>query len=367
MEKIANIEFDLPDFLTNNNMSSEEFEAILVSFTQKIVDRRFPNDIQKRKIRIHKNKRISFSCPYCGDSMQNSWKQRGNIILEGKHKYYLKCFNCGEFKRVDQFFKDFKIDLSLDVISYISDNKGDFYTSVGGRYDISLLLDVSTIEGYAIDRQELKTKFDLIEANESSVWSWLNKRLQFDAKKFLYSVVGNYLLILNLTPSGKILGFQKRPFQTFKGSSRFLTYSLTGIYELLKKEEKVPDEIDTLSQLFDICTINFNQPIILLEGPLDSFLVPNSIANGGANKHFPIDLPLKYLYDRDTTGIKKSVEHINKGDEVFLWEKFLRDINAPYRKKWDINDIYIWAKENNIRLPYILNYFSKGPLDIIDI
>ncbi len=368
MEKIANTEFD---FFDTKDLSLEELERILVSSVQKIVDQRFPENPIKRKVRIHKNKRITFSCPYCGDSMQSSWKQRGNIILEGKHKYYLKCFNCGEFKRVDQFFKDFKIDLSLDVISYISNNKGDFYTSDGGRYDISLLLDVSTIEGYAIDRQELKKIFGLIEAKESSVWSWLNKRLQFDTRKFLYHPTGNYLLILNLTPSGKILGFQKRPFQSFKGSSRYLTYSLTGIYELLKKEEKVPDEIDTLSQLFDICTLNFNQSVTVFEGPMDSFLFRNAIANGGANKNFPLDIPRRYFYDDDETGRQNALKRINEGYSIFLWERFKHEYGLPFKpekgKKWDLNDVMLWFKDKGIPVPLWDKYFSDDPMDVIDL
>jgi hypothetical protein len=352
-------------------LSQEQFLEVLRSNFERISRSRFPSDPIKQKVREHKNKRITGSCPYCGDSMQTSWKQRGNIILEGKHKYYYKCFNCGEFKRVDQFFKDFKIDLSLDVISYISNNKGDFYTSVGGRYDISLLLDVSTIEGYAIDRQELKTKFGLIEAKESSVWSWLNKRLQFGAIKFLYHPTANYLLILNLTPSGKILGFQKRPFLTYKGSSRYLTYSLSGIYELLKREEKIPDEIDTLSQLFDICTINFNQPVTVFEGPMDSFLFRNAIANGGANKHFPIDIPRRYFYDDDETGRQNALKRIEEGYSIFLWEKFKHEYGLPFKpkndKKWDLNNLLIYLKEQNLPIPLFDKFFSNDTLDMIDI
>jgi hypothetical protein len=60
-------------------------------------------------------------------------------------------------------------------------------------------LDVKTIEGYAIDRQELKSRFNLIEAYESPAWSWLSRRLQFNKELFLYSPAKNYLLILNLT------------------------------------------------------------------------------------------------------------------------------------------------------------------------
>jgi hypothetical protein len=131
--------------------------------------------------------------------------------------------------------------------------------------------------------------------------------------------------------------------------------------------EKVIDELDAISQVFNICLLNYSKPIILLEGPMDAFLLKNAIANAGANKNFLFDLPIKYLYDKDMTGVKKSIEHINKGDEVFLWERFLKDINAPEKKKWDVNDIMIWAKNNNIKLPNVLNYFSNNELDIIDI
>ena len=74
-----------------------------------------------------------------------------------------------------------------------------------------------------------------------------------------------------------------------------------------------------------------------------------------------------YFYDFDTTGTKKAIEAINNRNEVFLWGKFLKEIEAPYRTKWDLNDIMLWAKTNNKKLPRFDNYFSNDPLDIIDI
>jgi hypothetical protein len=359
------ITFDSSLFDTiDKSISPEDFKSKILELLPPILEKRFQGNKIKQQIRPHID-RITFSCPYCGDSMETDWKQRGNIILKSnKYKNHFKCFNCGTFKRVDEFFEDFNTNLQLDVINYVTQNRGDFSTSFA-KYDISLLLDIKAIEDYSIDREEIKNKFNLIEAKGSIIWSWLNNRLQFDEKKYLYSPLKNYILIFNFSPSGKILGFQKRNFGKFQ--TKYLTYNLSLIYGMLGKTEKVPEEIDSLSQLFGICFLDFNRSIILLEGPLDSFLIRNSIANGGANKNLPIDIPVKYLYDKDPTGIKKSIQHINNGEDVFLWEKFLRDINAPYRKKWDITDIYIWAKENNIRLPNILNYFSKEPLDIVDI
>jgi hypothetical protein len=292
--------------------------------------------------------------------MQSSYKKRGNFILEGKHRNYYKCFNCGIFKRTDLFFKDFKVDLQLDIINYISENLGNFSTSSSSKYDISLLLDVDALEGYAIDRRELKDRFRLIEAKESPSWSWLTKRLQYVPERFLYSPSKNYILILNLTPSGKIIGAQKR---LFKGYPKYITFSASKLWELLEKGE-VPDEVDIVSQLFGILQIDFNKPVTIFEGPFDSFLFKNSVGNAGANKGFPLDIPRRYWYDDDKTGKDRAIETVQNGKPVFLWDRLKRDLNLPYRKKWGLNDLMIWLKENNMRTPLFDNYFSNDPLDI---
>ena len=368
MEELTNVVYDSSTFFDfedlDKTIPKDQFIDFLFTSFERISQHRFPNDKIKQKVRKHKD-RITGSCPYCGDSMTISWKQRGNIILEGKHRNYYKCFNCGNFKRVDHFLKDFKINMNLDVINYIANNKGDFSSSVGGKYDISLLLDVNTIERYAIDRQELKDKLGLIEAKESPVWSWLNRRLQFDESKFLYNAQENFLIILNLTPSGKIIGYQRRNFA--KDQTKYLTYSLPHIYETLNRQETIPENIESLSQLFGICEINFSHQITLFEGPMDAYLFPNGIANGGANKSFPIDLPRRYFYDDDKTGIKNALKRIDEGYSIFLWGKFKNDFGLPPRKKWDFNDIMIWLKENNMNVPVWDPYFSNDPMDVIDL
>jgi predicted RNA-binding Zn-ribbon protein involved in translation (DUF1610 family) len=351
----------------DSQLTIQEYRERLQVLLQPILDQRFPGNAHKRKILPHHD-RITFACPYCGDSAQSDWAKRGNFILAGKFKNHFKCHNCGEFKRIDRFFKDYKTELKLDAINYMMDNLGDFTTFESAKYDMSFLLDMDNLEKYAIDRQELLRCFGLVEVKDSPVWSWLTNRMQYNTDKFLYSPEKNYLLILNLTPGGKILGAQKRKF---KGTNRFETYKFSKLYEAMEKpvetDEAQTNYLDALSMIFNICLINFSKPILLLEGPMDAFLLPNAIANTGANKTMPIDIPVEYFYDSDETGVRKSIEYINKGNSVFLWQKFLRDINAPYRKKWDYNDVVIWTKQNNTRIPNVLNYFSTDPLDIIDI
>lgn len=355
---------DLDILDSKNSLSKSNYINIIIDKVQSILNKRF-DDRNKHHIKIHTN-RINFACPYCGDSMKNSNKKRGNIILEGKHSGFYKCFNCSVFKTVTSFFSDYKVSLDLDIIDYISNHLGDLRSSFSEKYDISLLLDIELIEKYAIDRQELIKKFMLVEIIDSPVRSWLRSRLQFQEEKFLYNPAKNYLLILNLTPSGKILGFQKRGFNLKSYEPKYLTYKLSKISEGFKMG-KIPEEFDSISVLFNITLLNFNMPITLFEGGMDSFLFKNSIALSGVNKIFPIDIPIRYWFDKDLTGVNQAIKKLENKQPVFLWERFIRDYNIPYSKKLDLNDILIYFKKNNIKTPLFENYFSDDPLDLIDI
>lgn len=362
-----NIDITFDNIDLDKNLTIDEYKDKLKSLLVPILQKEFNDNYSKQQIRTFTD-RITFACPYCRDSMKSNSKKRGNFILAGKYKGYYKCHNCGEFKKIIDFFSDYEITLDLDVINYISNNLGDFSTGGDIKYDMSILLDVDIIEKYAVKREDLKNCFGLIEIKDSSVFQWLRNRLQFQDEKFLYSPSKNYILILNLTPSGKILGAQRR---LFAGDNRFLTYKLSKLYEAMNKPFEVTPEqldyLDTLSMLFNICLVNFKRPVTLFEGPMDSFLLKNSIANTGANKQLSVDIPIRYFYDKDITGQDKSIEKLNQGEKVFLWTKLSNNLGLSYRKKWDLNDLIIYLRTNHINVPNFEEYFSNDPLDIIDI
>lgn len=367
MEKNVNIKINDVIDLNELDKSStdEEYINFLVNAFEEINKKRFPDDISKQKIRIHKNSRINGCCPICGDSMQSSHKRRGNIILTGKFKNYYKCFNCNAFMPISKFLREFNISLDLATINHITKESSDFSTKSNVKYDISVFLDKDYIDKYSFDRNEFLTKFKLKEVKETSIVHWLNKRLQYDHSKFMYDQRTDSLIILNLTSSGKILGVQKR---LFKGQNKYLTYKLSKLHELLKTNIIVPDEIDAISQIFNICLINYSKKVTMFEGPLDAYVYKhNSISLTGINKNFPLDISVRYFFDSDKTGIEKSIQKINNKEYVFLWNKFLKDVGAPIKNKHDLNSIMIWAKENKVSLPSFELYFSNDPLDALDI
>ena len=348
----------------DKSLSPDEYKGRILNHLGPLLAKRFPGHPGKQKPRPHTD-RITFACPYCGDSMQSDYKIRGNIILSGKFAGYFKCFNCGMFKSVDAFFKDYKVDLQLDFVNYLSSTKGDFSKTSYGSYDISILMDPETIEGYAIEREELKNKFNLVEVAESPRLSWLKYRLQYDEERFLYNTQYDYIVILNIISKGKILGFQRRNFD--KKLEKYNTYNLRRIYKEFGWDREIPEEIEALSQIYRISEIDLNRPITVFEGPLDAFLMRNAVANAGIHKGFPIDIPLRYFLDDDIEGRKKAVELIEQGHSVFMWSKFRAEYGLPWRKKWDLNDVLIWARENNVKIPTFDPYFSSDPMDAIDI
>ena len=80
-----------------------------------------------------------------------------------------------------------------------------------------------------------------------------------------------------------------------------------------------------ISYFFNILHVDFGSEVTLFEGYLDSLFYPNSLGAVGTNTDTRFlednDIELKFFYDNDNTGHKKSVEKLSNGFPVFLWEK----------------------------------------------
>lgn len=349
-----------------SNMSKDEFVATILPKLQNILNRIFSDNPAKQKIKIYRD-RISFAAPCCGDSATDRFKKRGNIILEGRFKNLYKCFNCGTCMSIQNFFKTYGENLSLSEIDYITANKVNisaFHQAVGTD-SVNYLYDVESIEKFAVNRECFKSTLRLSECSESNRGhSYLVSRRQFDFRKFMYSEKANKLFILNLTPKGNIIGMQVRRFD---GSGpKYKTYNLQKIHEMILHDGMVvPDDINSLSMLFNILLVDCTRMITVTEGPMDAFLLKNSMALCGAAKNIEFPFMHRYLFDSDKTGREHTIEKLKEGYPVFMWEKYIEDSGLPNRKKWDINDVVMYAVQNNLKLPSIEGYFTDDELNLI--
>ena len=329
------------------------------SLLQDILRKRF-NDHARQEIR-EKVDRINFCCPYCGDSHVDANKKRGNLYTSS---LYYKCYNCGKYRNLENFFKDFQKDLDADEIVFVreSENKQN---RIDVNADPSLILETSRLKAYAVNVAELARLYDLTPAADSSIKGYLLKRLQFRLERFYWNADREQLYIMHFVPdTDLVLGFQIR---NFKRQPKYMTYKLSKIYEELVRE--VTDEIyeiDPISTTFGILNIDFSNPITVFEGPLDSFLYRNSVATCSAGVDVPIDFGRRrYLYDYDLAGKKASLQKSEEGYPVFLWRKLLEDmgIEIHNNKKMDLTDFLVYCTRKSIKVPSISNYFSTSKYD----
>ena len=349
--------------------SNDDFVREISPVIQSILRTRFPGSAPRQRIKVYRD-RLNFACPICGDSTTSDYKKRGNILLDGNFAYTYKCHNCGAFMPLQRFFNRFKQSVSLDTIDYIATHSSDRHTDNGSRQAaVNMLFDTEEIDKWAIDREDLKSKCGLSECNMSNYGNYyLKSRRQFLFDKFLYQPKYNLLFVLNTTASGKIIGFQVKHLEKGYSGPKYKTYKLSLIYDMFFSTKiRIPEEIEALSMIFNILTIDYNRPMIAVEGPMDSFLLKNAVAMCGANKHMPVDLDFLYMFDDDNTGRKNSLKYLNEGKKVFMWSKLKKDMMLPARKKWDVNDLMLYCYEKNIRMPDIYSYFTNDEFDLLEI
>ena len=361
----SNSIFDTSISYDSSVLTKEQMIDELMPQLQFILDRRFPNNRLKRQIRKYKD-RISFAAPCCGDSEHDNTKKRGNIILEGKYKNHYKCFNCGVFMPVTTFFAKYGGDMPLDLLNYFVNNKTDLKETVDNK-GVKLIQDTAEINKLAFDRESFKRALNLEESCvRNYANAYLSKRQQYAFNNFLYNVKHQILFILNLTDEGKIFGLQTKHLEKGYKGPKYKTYNLSKIYSsIFRQEVEIDAKIDQLSMIFNILTVDCSKTVNVFEGPMDAFLMKNSIALSGAAKHINFGFKSRYFFDDDSTGLKHAKEVIEDGGEVFLWDKFKADMGLPRRPKWDLNDVIIWAKENNVVIPRLDDYFSDDPFDLL--
>ncbi len=356
--------------LETTQLSKEELITEILPKLQAILNERFPNNPQKQKIKIYPD-RINFAAPCCGDSAKDNSKKRGNIILSGPFQMTYKCHNCGTMMSLYSFFKRYNQTLSLSAIDYFVAHRQDSssYTTLNSDASSNYIYDNDLINQYTIPREVFKQKFNLEETNiPNAAYFYLTKRKQYDFSKFLYQSKYKLLFLLNLTRNGNIAGVQVAHLDKKYKGPKYKTYKLSKIYsDLLKEEKEIPVEIDSLSMIFNIFSIDYTKPVTIVEGPMDSFLLKNCIATCGAGKNISLTMETRYLFDDDLTGRKHAIEKLNEGYSVFMWDKLKTELQLPHREKWDINDLVIYCSENNIKIPNLDKYYSNDNLDSLDI
>ena len=331
--------------------------------------------------------RITMACPYCGDSHTDHNKKRGNLYWDTLQYH---CFNCSAHSNAYQLLKDNHVKLqstddSIQIIDYIQEHKLAVNDIEVLQHDV-----FKTAFDLAPTRTELKKhfKFKDIDPGDPAFFYLRDRMLSKKLNNFMYSPADRRIVVLNLAPEDKVIGFQTRSINK-RSNSRYLTYDLEKIYQELGKELKVTEDalvsIKKISTLFGVMLADFQREVTMFEGPIDAMFMQNSIGLATATRstlEFDEIPTIRYMFDNDDTGKKKMIEKLKRGKKIFVWQKFLEEtqlekqwntfrssIDREKRDKYpkqigDLNDLVIaaWLTKNKC-LSNLTEYFTDSQFD----
>lgn len=337
-----------------------------------ILSKEFSNDPARQLIYKSSN-RLNFCCPYCGDSSRDPKKKRGNFYLD---TLSYKCYNggCGIFKDSSSLFRDFKVyghltsDEKVEIKKILEENRSRKRNTYG-KVNIDNFFD-KDISSVLITRESFMSSLSLQEVKDSKIGKYISRRCQQLDSRFAWDPKKEKLYLFNLNPDNKIIGLQVRNMESVRGSSKYLTYKLSGIYEKILKQTDInllerAREIDPISHVFGIGFLDFGRMITIFEGPMDSWLWENSTGLCSLENRFPFELENKrYWYDWDKAGIQKSTDLLSSGETVFNWGKFLEENDISKNRKWDLNDLVIHLRTTGKKIKRFDNYFTNDVLDL---
>lgn len=274
-------------------------------------------------------------CPICGDSQKNKRKMRGYLFKKNNDLLY-KCHNCQWSGSFGTLLKE--IDTIL-YKQYVLERFADGETGRGkGHSKPQKVMDFKPVFKKKTLIDQLMDKLSILPRDHEAVEYALGRGLPKESLSRLY-YVDNVQNVVGLNEKYKesIKTTEPRlaiPFMDASG--RLTAVSLRGMrgealrYILVKVNEDAPT-------VYGMDTVDKNKPVIVVEAPLDSLFIPNSIACAGTSFNKIDELGLikeqtTIVFDnqpRNKEVCNLLDKYINLGYNVVIWPNNVsgKDIN----------------------------------------
>ena len=271
---------------------------------------------------------FNFRCPYCGDSQKNRNRARG-YFYRHKGSFIYKCHNCGVGRTVPNFLKDHDYELYQEYVmeAYREGNTGkgtkiplpkiEFTKPTFKKEifaDLEKISDLNTthparmmLEERQLPPDSLKQLYYCPKFKE-----WTNQH-----KKTFYNVqYDEPRVIIPLKDKDGVFGYQGRAIG--QSSLRYITVML---------DENKP-------KIYGLDKINEKKPVYIVEGPIDSLFLDNSVAMCGSDldpRSFGWSDYI-WVFDNEPRNreiVNRISKTIDRGDKVVIWQKHVeeKDIN----------------------------------------
>ena len=328
------------------------------------IDLKFINDLSGRLSQFKKKTDylFNFRCPHCGDSQKSKTKARA-YLYRVKNDMFFKCHNCGQGQNLANFIKfvDPKLYESYLLERYKKsapatpkpkfDFKPTKFTSQTPIDDLKSIKDLPEDHParlYCDNRKIPEKYFDKLFLSDKFM------ALVNEVKPNTYKITKDHprLIIPFYDTTGKVFAFQGRAFG--KEQPKYLTIKLD----------------ENRQKVYGLDKVNFQKPIYITEGPIDSLFIDNCLAAGGADLFLKNKVPnenITYIFDNEPRNkeiVKRMYKVIEKDFNVVIWpdEIQLKDVNDMIMSgltKFELQDIISNNTYSKLSALIKLNYWKK--------
>ena len=274
-----------------------------------------------------------FRCFYCGDSKKSALKTRGNLF-ENKGKVFYKCFNCGYSTNLatvlkdlnPEIFKEYKLEVLREGQSEQPEFKPQIEKFVKSRADnfppLSQLKKISQLSATHpakryVERRQIPAKHHYKLYYCKQFYHWINTIIPEKFGQAALDADKPRLVLPFIDQNGYVFGVQGRVFD--KSEPRYIT--------IMFDQEK--------TKIFGLDTVDFSKKVYIVEGPIDSLFIDNSIAFAGSDGQIQsfVNMGNSIIVmdnePRNADIVNKIYKYADQGYNICIWPTAVvqKDIN----------------------------------------
>lgn len=315
------------------------------------IDVKYLNLVSNR-LPLYKQKRDflwNFRCPICGDSQKNLTKARGYVHKKETGLFY-KCHNCGVGLSFANFLKELDVRLHSEYIM-------ERYSNGVSKYSNSnaiAIVEKPTLEFKTPKFSKIKLTIPCVKDLEDDHYckQYIKSRnIDGDKYKYLYFAEDfkEWVDSLNIGINYQLMKDEPRlviPFfdkdeNLIAAQGRSLRGDSQLRYITIKVEEDAP-------KIFGLNTWDENKTTYIVEGPIDSLFVDNSLAMAGADLSTYSSMfenkDVVFIYDNEKRNkeiVKKMSQIIDRNYKIVIWPRHIvqKDINDMFSNGVNIMEI----------------------------
>jgi hypothetical protein len=297
--------------------------------------------LDRWKIRKENPFHLNARCPICGDSATNKNKARFHIIQKND-TLFCRCFNCDYSTNLFSFLKVYHSDIFSEY-TFEKYRVTDSAPVITSKHIVETAktpqiavnsLDLQLVSGLDINHpvRSYVTSRNLPDYPFMYVEKFFEFSKQYNDDLVNYTKDEPRLIIPFYDRNNNIFAYQGRDLLG-KSNQKYITIIIN---------KKIP-------KIFGIGNINFQKPVTIVEGPIDSLFLDNSLASVNASLVSTANRILPYINKgliticldnepRNKQIVKLYQESIDQGYNTVIWP------TSPDKKE-DINDLVLMGKD----------------------